>query len=149
MRMLRNRPPSSAIRDEQVSRLVIHKQGEKALKAADLAALFGLTLDDFYRRIGGRLWYLPRSCMLTVSSDGLTTPAFTQGGVMAVCALLDEPHVREIGVEIARLMKQRRRSSANKAAPARRVTHADKDQLYRSAVLVMAELKNILHWPRK
>ena len=147
--MIRHRPPSRVISDERVKRLIIHKQGEKALQAGDLMALFGMPLDEFYRRIGGKLWYLPRSCMFTVTSAGRTAPAFTQGGVAAICALLDDARIQEMGIEIARLMKQRKRASANREAPARRADSVYKAERYRSGIRRMVELQAALNWPAR
>jgi hypothetical protein len=146
--MIRQRPASRRISDAQVSRLIIHKGGEKGLKAADLAAQVGITVDDLFGRVGGKLWYLPRTCMFTVTIQGRTTPVFTQGGVMMVCAWLGDAHALEIGWEIARLMKQRKRSSANRAAPTRRAGCTRQSAAYRqSFTRLTLEMNKVLAWP--
>lgn len=124
----------------RVAALVITVRGDKALKNADLAALFGISLTTLYRKIGRKLWCFQPKGFYKLSRahdrgrlDARPVLAFTQIGVVTIAGLLGDDESLEIGMEIAHVMRIRRRSSAHKKAPVRRVKDPAKTAGYDAA----------------
>jgi hypothetical protein len=143
------RPPS----DEGIASLIIHHNGRKALKDADLAQLLGVTPQAMYRRIGGHLWLFSRSFMFQLAHEERASRcgpfqaslAFTKGGVIAVAALMNDERALEAGMRIAHALKMRRRSSANRKRAPPRSRIETKAAAYQKAVQsLQAEMRKIL-----
>lgn len=120
-----------------IAPLIVNVRGYKTIKDSDLAALFGISLTAFYERIGGKLWRLQPTAFFKLSKaydrgrlDRRPVLAFTQSGVMMVAGILGDDESFEIGLDIARAMKNRRRSSAHKKRPAKRTHDPDKSERY-------------------
>lgn len=120
--------------------LLVNVRGYKAIKDSDLAALFGLGLPVFYRRVGGKLWRLQPRAFFKLSKahdrgrlDRRPVLAFTQTGVIMIAGLLGDDDSLEIGMDIARAMKNRRRTSAHKKRPSKRATDPHKAERYYQA----------------
>ena len=114
--MARRPPPQELI--DAINRLIIHRHGRKALKEADLAPLLGTTPQHLYKQLTTNLWLLSRNLMFQLAHEERSrrhqpfqsSLAFTKGGVMAIGALLNDEHAFEVSIDIARVLKQRRRS---------------------------------------
>ena len=136
----------------KVAALVINIGGDKAIKDAHLAALFGIRLATLYARIGRKLWrFQPKAFhKLTKSQDrgrldARPTLAFTQAGVLLIAGILADDASLEIGMDIAHALKTRRRSSAHKKRPVRRANDPEKSASYDEAKsrLIKARLRAV------
>lgn len=131
--MARRPPPQELI--DAVARLIIHRHGRKALKDADLARLLGITPQYLYKQLAANLWLLSRNLMFQLTHEERSSRrqpfrsslAFTQGGVMAIGGLLNNEHAFEVSIDIARILKQRRRSKrvSRRASDPARAVHYD------------------------
>ena len=141
-----------------VAPLVIQVRGCKAIKDADLAALFGISLSKFYDRIGAKLWILNSASFFKLPKrydrgrlDRRPVLAFSQSGVLLVAGMLGDEASLEIGMDVAHAMKTKRRSSAHRKRPARRANDPDKTARYYEARARMMQgrlydlLKKIRH----
>jgi hypothetical protein len=116
------------VSNDAIARLVIHRNGRKALKDADLAVLFGVTPQHLYQIMGNTLWLFSRSFMFQLTCGEHSSRAesfqpslaFTKAGVMAIAALLRDERALELGIGIAHILKQRNRSSAGRKRVRRR-----------------------------
>lgn len=124
----------------KVAALVIQIRGDKAIKDADLAALFGISLSTLYARISGKLWRFKPAAFHKLSKahdrgrlDGRPTLAFTQAGVMLVAGILADETSLQIGMDIAHVLKTQRRSSTHKKRPSRRADDPKKAASYDEA----------------
>lgn len=124
----------------EVEALLIQVRGAKAIKDVDLAALLGISSSELYARIKGKLWKFQPAAFHKLSKandrgrlDARPALAFTQSGVLLVAGILTDDASLEIGMEIAQIMKTRRRSSAYKKRPARRTDDPEKSTGYDQA----------------
>lgn len=124
----------------EIVALVIEIRGDKAIKDSDLAALFGISLSALYARISGKLWRFKPTAFHKLSKahdrgrlDGRPALAFTQSGVLLVAGILADEASLETGMEIAHVLKTRRRSSAHKKRPERRADDPKKAKRYDQA----------------
>lgn len=129
-----------------VASLVITVEGCKAIKDVDLAALLGLSLPDFYKRIGGKLWALKPPAYFKLSQryargrrDTQPALAFTQAGVAMVASILGNDAALEIGMDVIHALRNRRRDSAHKKRPARRSSDVEKAARYYEAMARMMQ----------
>lgn len=129
-----------------IASLVITVEGCKAIKDTDLATLFGLSLPDFYKRIGRKLWMLTKDMYFKLSRryargrlDTQPTLAFTQKGVILIASIFGDDDSLEIGMDVVHALKNRRRSSAHKKRPGRRKIDADKAARYYEAMARMLQ----------
>jgi hypothetical protein len=120
--------------------------GCKVIKDADLATLLGLSLPDFYKRIGRKLWILKQPAYFTLAKryargrpNARPSLAFTQPGVMLVASMLGDDVSLEIGMDIVYALRNRRRGSAHKKRPLRRKSDAKKEASYYEAVARMLQ----------
>ena len=120
---------------------IVRNGGRKAIKDADLASRFGVTLGAFYRRLGDKLLLLPRQSMFRLapkkSRGTASTPSalcFTQSGVILVAALFGGKRALQAGVEVALGLKTRRRSSKQKQRRPRRADDPDRAAAYDQAL---------------
>jgi hypothetical protein len=136
----------------KVAALVIQVHGDKAIKDADLAALFGISVATMYARIKGKLWRFQPAAFYELPRahdrgrrDARPSLAFTQSGVMLVAGVLANDAALEIGMDIAHVLKTRRRSSAYKKRPVARAHDPEKTAGYREAKsrLVEAHLRAV------
>lgn len=136
-----------------VAARIIKVRGYKALKDADLAALFGLDLPTFYARIGAKLWHFAPNWCFKLSTrydrgraDRSPALAFTQPGVIMIAGILADADSLEIGMDIAYALRNRRRSSAIKKRPARRADDSKKAARYDEAKarLIRGRLRELL-----
>lgn len=133
----------------KVAALVIQVHGDKAIKDADLAALFGISLAMLYAKIKGKLWHFQPTAFHKLTRthdrgrlDARPALAFTRAGVLLVAAMLADDASLEMGMDIAHALKNRRRSSAHKKRPARRADDLEKSERYEEAMsrLIKARL---------
>ncbi|MDY6944458.1 MAG: hypothetical protein SXG53_01965 [Pseudomonadota bacterium] len=124
----------------KVAALVIQVRGDKAIRDTDLAALFGISVATLYARIKGKLWRFQPAAFHQLPRvpgrgrrDARPSLAFTQSGVMLVAGVLANDAALEIGMDIAHVLKTRRRSSAYKKRPLDRVNDPEKNAGYREA----------------
>jgi hypothetical protein len=124
----------------RIASVVIQVRGEKAIKDADLAALFGITLSQLYARINGKLWRFKPTAFHKLAKahhrgrqDARQPLAFTQAGVMLVAGILADDTSLEIGMEIAHALRTRRRSSTQKKRPVARAKDPKKAKRYAEA----------------
>jgi hypothetical protein len=114
--MARRPPPRELI--DAVNRLIIHRHGRKALKDADAAKLLGETAQQLYQQLNKHLWVFTRSFMFPLPNEKRSSRrqpfqsslAFTQGGIIGIAAVLNDANAFEVAVDLARILKQRRRS---------------------------------------
>jgi hypothetical protein len=147
------RRSAARVSNEVIARLVIHRNGRKALKDADLALLFGVTPQRLYQTMGSTLWLFSRSFMFQLTcgercsrADSFQPSlAFTKAGVMAIAALLRDEQALDTGMRIVRVLKQRKRSSAGRKYVRRRPGIDPRSLAYeRAAERLWAELQKIL-----
>jgi hypothetical protein len=148
------RQPSASRRlDGGIASLVLHHNGRKALKDADLARLLDVTPKEMYRRIGGHLWLFSRSFMFQLAHEERgrrhgpfqASLAFTKGGVIAVAALMNDERALETAIHAAQSLKVRRRSSAYKQRPPPRSRFEAKAAAYGQAVQnLRAQMQRLL-----
>lgn len=131
---------SGRVLPSTVAPLIIHVRGYKAIKDSDLAALFGISLTTLYERVGGKLWRLQPTAFFKLSKahdrgrlDKRPVLAFTQPGVIMVASMLGDDESLDIGMDIARAMKNRRRTSTHKKRPVKRVSDPGKAERYYQA----------------
>jgi hypothetical protein len=124
----------------KVASLIVVIRGDKALKDADVAALFGISRATLYDRIAGKLWrFKPRTFHRLSKAydrgrlDKRPALAFTQAGVMLIAGILGDDESLEIGMDIAQALRTRRRSSANKKRPVQRANDPEKTSRYDKA----------------
>ena len=124
----------------KVAALVIQIRGNKAIKDADLADLFGMSVATLYARISGKLWRFKPTAFYKLSKahdrgrlDARPTLAFTQAGVMLVAGILADDKSLEIGMDVAHALRTRRRSSPHKKRAARRAEDPKKSARYAAA----------------
>jgi hypothetical protein len=129
-----------------IASFIITVEGCKVIKDADLAVLLGLSLPDFYKRIGRKLWILKQPAYFTLAKryargrlDSQPSLAFTQSGVMMVASMLGDDASLEIGMDIVYALRNRRRDSALKKRPRRRKSDAEKAANYYEAVARMLQ----------
>lgn len=143
--MTRARRPKAVDANAIASR-VITVAGCKAIKDADLAALLGLSLPVFYKRVGRKLWMLGKGMYFKLSKpnargrlDIQPTLAFTLNGVMLIASILGDDDSLEIGMDIVHALRNRRRGSATKKRPLRRKDDEEKTQRYYEAMARMLQ----------
>ena len=103
---------------EQITPLIVHHNGRKALRDADLARLFGVALRLLYQRIERNLWICTRNLMFQLTPEKRSSRsqpfrpglAFTHGGVIAIAGLLNDATALRVAPDIALILQQRRRS---------------------------------------
>lgn len=124
----------------ELAELLITIRGDKAIRDSDLAALFGISVPRLYAKIGRKLWYLQPKAFHKLSKSRDHGPrgprpmlAFTQSGVILIASIFGDETSLEIGMDIARAMKTRRRSSAYKKTPPRRAKDPAKAASYAEA----------------
>jgi hypothetical protein len=129
-----------------IASLIITVEGCKAIKDVDLAALFGIRLPDFYKRVGRKLWILKSPAYFKLSKpyargrlDAHPSLAFTHSGVMMVAGILGDDTSLEIGMDIVYALRNRRRGSIQKKRPNRRKVDAEKAARYYQAVARMLQ----------
>lgn len=136
----------------KVAALVIQIHGDKAIKDADLAALFGIDLSTLYAKIKGKLWRFQPAAFHTLprANDrgrrhARPSLAFTQSGVMLVASVLADEALLELGMDIAHVLKTRRRSSAYKKRAVARANDPEKTAGYGAAKrrLIEARLRAV------
>jgi hypothetical protein len=147
------RRSASRISDDAITRLVIHRNGRKALKDVDLARLFGVTPQRLYQIMGSTLWLFSRLFMFQLTRRERTSRAeslgpslaFTNAGVIAIAALLQDDQALEMGIKIVRCLKQRKRSSASRKRMRRRPGIEPTSPAYeRASERLQAEMQKIL-----
>jgi hypothetical protein len=143
--MTRARPPKR-VDASAIASLVITVEGCKAIKDADLAALLGVSLPAFYKRIGHKLWMLSKDMYFKLSRryargrlDAHPTLAFTQKGVILIASIFGDDDSLDIGMDVVHALRNRRRSSAHKKRPGRRKIDADKAARYYEAMARMLQ----------
>nr|WP_298722849.1 hypothetical protein [uncultured Steroidobacter sp.] len=143
--MTRARKPGRVDASAIASR-VITVDGCKAIRDADLAAVLGISLRTFYKRIGGKLWVLKSPAYFKLSRryargrlDSQPALAFTQLGVMMVASILGDDASLEIGMDVVHALRARRRGSAHKQRPVRRNNDAEKAARYYEAMARMMQ----------
>ena len=129
-----------------IASFIVTIEGCKAIKDVDLAALLGVTLPDFYQRIGGKLWILKQPAYFKLAKryargrlDTQPSLAFTQSGVMMVASMLGDETSLEIGMDIVYALRNRRRGSVLKKRPSRRKADAEKAASYYEALARMLQ----------
>jgi hypothetical protein len=129
-----------------IASLVITVEGCKAIKDADLAALLGVSLPAFYKRIGHKLWMLSKDMYFKLSRryargrlDAQPTLAFTQKGVILIASIFGDDDSLNIGMDVVHALRNRRRSSVHKKRPGRRKIDADKAARYYEAMARMLQ----------
>lgn len=129
-----------------IASFIITVEDCKAIKDVDLAALLGIPLPDFYKRIGRKLWILKPPAYFTLARryargrlDSQPALAFTQTGVMMVASMLGDDASLEIGMDVVYALRNRRRSSALKKRPRRRKSDAEQAASYYEAVARMLQ----------
>lgn len=129
-----------------IASFIITVDGCKVIRDADLAALLGLSLPDFYKRIGRKLWLLKPPAYFTLAKryargrlDSRPSLAFTQPGVMLVASMLGDDASLEVGMDIVYALRNRRRGSPLKKRPSRRQSDAQKAANYYEAVARMLQ----------
>ncbi|WP_129642068.1 hypothetical protein [Peristeroidobacter agariperforans] len=143
--MTRARQPKG-IDASALASVVITVEGCKAIKDADLAALFGLSLAAFYKRVGSKLWMLNKSMHIKLPKryargrlDTYPPLAFTHNGVLLIAAVLGDDDSLEIGMEVVHALRNRRRNSARKKRSDRRENDAEKSRHYSEAMARMLQ----------
>ncbi|MBM0107712.1 hypothetical protein JM946_23455 [Steroidobacter sp. S1-65] len=123
-----------------IAPLIVNVRGYKTIKDSDLAALFGISLTKFYGKVGRKLWRLQPAAFFKISKahdrgrlDRRPVLAFTQVGVMLVAGILGSDDALELGIDIARAMKTRRRTSPRNKRPSKRSSDASKAERYYEA----------------
>lgn len=136
---------------EDLERLIIHNRGRKAVRDADLAREFGLTVEQMYRRLGRKLLLFARSSWFEVqlekgsSAHTRTAIAFTLSGIIMVSASLRMESALAAGMAIVPLLKTRRRASKNRQRPARRKDQASRQAMYEKVFArLQLELQRLL-----
>jgi hypothetical protein len=133
--------------------LIVTVEGCKAIKDVDLAALFGISLADFYKRIGHKLWILKSPAYFKLAKryargrlDSHPALAFTQSGVMLVASILGDDSSLNVGMDIVSALRNRRRNSAHKKRPSRRKGDSEKAARYYEAMarLLQGRLHELL-----
>jgi hypothetical protein len=143
--MTRARPPKR-VDASAIASLVITVEGCKAIKDADLAALLGVSLPAFYKRIGHKLWMLSKDMYFKLSRryargrlDAQPTLAFTQKGVILIAGIFGDDDSLDIGMDVVHALRNRRRTSVHKKRPGRRKIDADKAARYYEAMARMLQ----------
>lgn len=129
-----------------VAPLIVTVDGCKALKDTDLAALFGVSLPVFYRRLGRKLWMLSKDMYFKLTPryargrlDAQPALAFTQTGVIMIASIFGDDDSLEIGMDIVQALRNRRRGSTQKQRPGRRKIDAEKAARYYEAMARMLQ----------
>ena len=129
-----------------IASLIVTVEGRKAIKDVDFAALLGIGLPDFYKRIGHKLWILKSPAYYKLSKryargrlDSQPALAFTQSGVMMVASILGDDTSLDVGMDIVYALRARRRDSAHKKRPNRRSSDTDKAARYYEAMARMLQ----------
>lgn len=129
-----------------IASLIVTVEGRKAIKDVDLAALLGLRLPDFYKRIGRKLWILKSPAYFKLTKryargrlDAHPSLAFTHSGVMMVAGILGDERSLEIGMDIVYALRNRRRGSIQKKRSNRGEIDAEKAARYYEAVARMLQ----------
>jgi hypothetical protein len=129
-----------------VASLIITVEGCKAIKDADLASLFGVSLPGFYKRLGRKLWMLTKDMYFKLSPryargrlDTQPPLAFTQKGVILIASIFGDDDSLEIGMDVVHALRTRRRASAHKKRPVRRKIDAEKAARYYEAMARMLQ----------
>lgn len=129
-----------------IASLIVTVEGCKAIKDADFAALLGMGLPDFYKRIGHKLWVLKSPAYFKLAKryargrpDCQPALAFTQSGVMMVASILGDDTALEVGMDIVYALRNRRRNSTQKKRPNRRNIDAQKAARYYEAMARMLQ----------
>jgi hypothetical protein len=143
--MTRSRQPGR-VDAATIASLVITVDGCKAIKDADLASLFGVSLPAFYKRLGRKLWMLTKDMYFKLSPryargrlDTQPPLAFTQTGVILIASIFGDDDSLEIGMDVVHALRNRRRGSTHKKPPARRPTDAEKAARYYEAMARMLQ----------
>ena len=129
-----------------IASLIVTVEGSKAIKDADFAALLGISLPDFYQRIGQKLWILKSPAYYKLAKryargrlDSHPTLAFTQSGVMMVASILGDDTSLDVGMDIVYALRNRRRDSGLKKRPSRRHHDSAKSARYYEAMARMLQ----------
>ena len=126
--------------------LIVTVEGTKAIKDADFAALLGISLPEFYKRVGHKLWILKSPAYYKLAKryargrlDSHPALAFTQSGVMLVASILGDDTSLDVGMDIVYALRNRRRGSALKKRPSRRNNDSAKSARYYEAMARMLQ----------
>lgn len=129
-----------------IASLIVTVEGTKAIKDADFAALLGISLPEFYKRIGHKLWILKSPAYYKLAKryargrlDAHPALAFTQSGVMMVASILGDDTALDVGMDIVYALRNRRRDSALKKRPSRRNGDPAKSARYYEAMARMLQ----------
>ncbi|GFE88953.1 hypothetical protein [Steroidobacter agaridevorans] len=129
-----------------IASLIVTVEGSKAIKDVDFAALLGISLPDFYKRIGHKLWILKSPAYYKLSKryargrlDSQPALAFTQSGVMMVASILGDDTSLDVGMDIVYALRNRRRDSVHKRRPSRRHSDPAKAARYYEAMARMLQ----------
>lgn len=124
-----------------IASLIITVEGCKAIRDVDLAALLGISLPEFYKRIGRKLWVLKSPAYFKLGKryargrlDTQPALAFTQSGVMMVASILGDNTALEIGMDVVYALRSRRRGSIQKKRSSRREFDSAKAARYYEAM---------------
>jgi hypothetical protein len=129
-----------------IASLIVTVEGCKAIKDVDFAAVLGISLSEFYKRIGHKLWILKSPAYFKLAKryargrlDSQPALAFTQSGVMLVASILGDDTALDVGMDIVYALRNRRRGSVLKTRPSRRKVDAEKAARYHEAMARMLQ----------